>query len=147
MGKGVGCYDLHVIGRDVAAPPNGSEGLRTAVQPESSPRAGSQLHVFMPPGGLNQPDDIVAQHRVNIDILDLLLAFDNVIASGDGLHDVYGVGGVEPGQHLLFISLVGVAQTQAKHKAVQLRLGQGKGSLPARWGSGWLPARRGQGAA
>ena len=80
-------------------------------------------------GGVDQPDDVVRDRRVHVDLADGCLQLAQLLDAEDFLDGVQRVGPLLLVEDDDLLDRLRIAQAQADHEAVELGLGQGEGAL------------------
>ncbi len=79
--------------------------------------------------GLNQRDDVAAHGRIDVDRPHLFGQPRHCVTGEHGPNLLDGMATTQRHQHRLFLGCREITKLYAKEKAVELRLGQGKGAL------------------
>src|SRR5829696_3909925 len=113
---------LHVIRDDVVAAEEASERLAGAVEGDRAARAGAQVDVRVRPRRRDEPDDVVADRRIDVDLADVGLQGAQLVDGADLREVLDGVGALLLVEDDDLIEESRVAEPDAEHEAVELRL-------------------------
>ena len=117
-----------VRGHEVASM-QGGPGARGVVEGQRASGRGSQVDVVVPAGRLDQVDDVLADRRGDVNLLDRGLRAQEILEARGLLQIVQGMRAMLPLEHLELPGATGVPHRHADQEAVELGLGQGKGPL------------------
>ena len=120
---------LHVVGQRVVAPLHERARLGRAQQHEAGARRRPELDAPVRARVAQQRDDVVAQRARRVHAVRRLDRLDHLGAVGDRLEVEHAVARLVAGQHPGLLLGVRIAERDADHEAVDLRLRQRVGAL------------------
>ena len=129
MGQGGLGEGFDVVRDDVVATEEAGQRLPGAVQRDGPARRRTEVHVRMVPGAVDEPDDVVRQGRVDIDLADGSLHLAQVLDGQDLLEDVERVRSLLLVEDHDLLDRLRVTEPEAEHEAIELGLGQRERAL------------------
>src|SRR5439155_26882448 len=129
VGKDRDGQRLHVIGNDVIAPLHCREGLRRAVEVERAAWRCPQVDVGMLPGRGDEPDDVLGNRLIDVDLLDGGLHLPQLVHVEHLLHRINGMDALLLVEDDDLLHRLRIADAQPQHEAIELCLGQREGAF------------------